>query len=267
MKYLILLLPILFFMSCEEVITLELDTSEQKIIVEANLDATNGICTVKLSKSGDFYTTNNFEKISDADITITTSVGKSYQLENIGSGVFKTNNIITSPDESVEIKIKLTDGKEFYSKVIIPNPVEIKNIEFKKSTIGGHGGGPGGKGGDYILSVEWKDELEENNYNRIKLYANDKYLSDVYILFDDKIQNGNDIKMPIMRQRFFKDDTVKVELLSCNKSYFDYFSDLANGDGRGFSASAPFNPVGNIDNGAVGYFGVWYISEKESIVK
>jgi len=267
MKYLLILISTLFFISCEEVITLELDTSEQKIIIEANLDATNKTCTVNLSKSGDFYETNNFEKIQGADISINTPDGNSYQLNNFGNGVYKANNIAISPEETIELKIKLSDGQDFYANAIVPNPVTLDNIEFNENSISGPGGGPGGKDGDYNLSVEWKDALEEKNYNRIKIYTNGEYLSGIYVLYDDKIQNGNDVRMPIMRQRFSKGDTVKVELLACSKSYFDYFADIANGEGRGFSSTTPFNPMGNVNNGAIGYFGIWYISEKERVVK
>jgi len=256
-------------MSCEEVITLELDTSEQKVIIEANLDATNGIFKVKLSKSGDFYETNNFEKIIGANIQIEISKNI-YTLEDLGKGMYIAKSIVLSPEESVELTIKLADGQEFYSNAVVPYPVTLNNIEFTKNTISGPGGGGGpggGKDGEYNLSVEWNDSEDEKNYNRIKIYNNKEYQSGIYILYDDKVQNGTTVKMPILRERFSKGDTIDVELLSCNKSYYSYFSDIANSEGRGFSSSTPYNPNDNFTNGALGYFGIWFISKKERVVK
>ena len=270
MKYLLIILAIITFTACEEVIILELNSSEQRIVIEANIDATNGLCKVELSKSGDFYETNNFDKVFGADITINTSAGNSYSLIDKGNGSYTTENIVVTPNETVDIIIKLTDNQEFFANAIVPFPVLISDIKFEKKILapGGLGGGHGGeKDNEYSLSVLWNDSVDEKNYNRIKIYNNGEYQSEIYALYNDKLQNGNSINMPIIRQSFALGDTINVALLSCNKSYFDYFADIANSDGRGFSAPTPYNPNGNIEGNALGYFGIWYVSNMEKVVE
>lgn len=78
-----------------------------------------------------------------------------------------------------------------------------------------------------------------------------------YALMSDNSVEGNYIKRPV-QMPFEGGNEITLELLSCDKSYYDYFQQLASQQSQGLSSTSPFNPLGNFDNGALGYFGSFY---------
>ncbi len=269
MKKILLLSTLIFALSsCEEVIELELDTTEQRIVVESNLDATHGICKVSLSKTGDFYASNSFEKIPGASILLNTPSGGETSLIEMSPGVYSAENLQVSAGDAVSLSIVLPGGERIdVSNVIAPAPVSLDSLLIVKSMGGaGPGGQAGGSTDQYSLTAEWKDALGSSDFYRLKIYQNSVFQSGTYILTDDRLGDGEPISRPVIRQTFDLGDTLHCQLLAVNKGYYDYFTDLANGDGRGYSSPAPFNPKGNFSGGVLGYFGVWYVSEKTIIV-
>ena len=94
--------------------------------------------------------------------------------------------------------------------------------------------------------------------------------SNDFILRDDKIFDGNNVQIPLPIKTFQINDTVTVELLSLNKDTYDYYNTLiegSSGPGGIMSGSTPANPVSNISNGAMGYFGVYTNSSKTIIIQ
>ena len=252
--------------SCEEVIQLDLDTSAQRVVAEANLNATEGRCTVLLSKSGGFYESNTFEKIPGASIEVLTSNGNSILLLEQGNGEYSAENIALMPGATAQLHITLTDGKMIEAgPVLTPSPVVLEALMVEKNT---GNAGPGGGGNErYSLSAKWKDLAGEDNYYRLKIYKNGQFQSNLYLLADDRLGDGLDILRPIVRESYALGDTLRVELLSVSKGYYDYFTDLANSDGRGFSSPTPYNPQSNWSGDAMGCFGIWSVSEKTILVK
>ncbi|HNM26592.1 MAG TPA: hypothetical protein PKL15_14225, partial [Saprospiraceae bacterium] len=90
---------------------------------------------------------------------------------------------------------------------------------------------------------------------------NGEFLSALYLLADDRLGDGTRISRPVIRESFERGDLLRVQLLSVSRDYYDYFTDLANADGRGLAAPAPYNPKSNWTGGTLGYFGVWQVSE------
>ena len=258
-------LLLLAFSACEEVIELDLDSTEQRIVVEANLDATNGNCTVLLSRSADFYERNSFDKIQGASILLRTATGDNVSLADMGDGRYSIENLAVNGAETQHLQIKLPDNQVIESDVLVTVPVSLDSLLLQKSSSGGM---PGGQASDqYSLTAQWTDPPGAPHYYRLKIYKNNEFQSGTYILADDRLGDGEPISRPVIRQTFEKGDTLRCQLLTVNKGYYDYFTDLANSEGRGFSAPTPFNPKGNLTGDALGYFGVWYVSEKVIMVE
>ena len=269
MKYNIfkMLLVITFFAitSCEEVIELDLNTVAEQTVIEANLNATDKTCTVIISKSDDFYADNDFEKISGASITISTSSGNTYTLNDQGEGQYFGADILTESGETVTIDISLPDNESYTASAIVPVFVSLDTLLIEENS-GGFGGG-GNSDENYALTTEWQDTEGEENFYRVKVFRNNEYQSDLYVLTNDALGDGTKLTRPVIGERYALGDELRVQLLSVNKSYHDYFSDIANGEGRGLNTPVPFNPQCNIDQNVLGYFGVWQLSEKVVIVE
>ncbi|MCC7246987.1 MAG: DUF4249 family protein [Saprospiraceae bacterium] len=168
------------------------------------------------------------------------------------------------PKSSVELNILLADGGRIASQVV-QAPVAAVLDSLKMDKNGSPGGG--NTAGQYTLSAFWKDVPGMENYYRLKIYRNRIFQSETYILSDDRLGDGALIVRPVIRQSYDLGDTLRCELLSVNKAYFDYFTDIASASGQGLSNPSPYNPKGNLQGDALGYFGIWFVSEKTIIVR
>lgn len=257
---LIFFTALLFLLSCREVIQLELESSEQRLVVEAYLDASAGQCVAKLRKSSDFYAEGNFESLDNASVSLQSAEGEKLLMPT-AEGFYALNEVHFAPSDSVELHIKLADGSAVISDVVVvPPAVRLDSLGLTQN--------PGsGNTANYTLTAYWKDFPGMANYYRLKIYRNGFFQSQTYILADDRLGDGLPVARPVIRQRFERGDTLRCQLLTVSKAYYDYFTELANGESRGFSNPAPFNPKGNLSADALGYFGAWYSDEKIIVVK
>lgn len=265
MKSLLFLLPLLLLpAACEEVIRLDLDSAGPHLVAEANLDATHGTCTLKLTRSGDFYQNNTFETIEGAQAVLRLA-GAEYALSEEESGLYRLSGLTPLPGDTAALRFVLPDGQTVESKVaVVPSAVPLDTLFVEKNATAG---GPGGASENYLLTAEWQDEAGQENYYRLKIDRNGGFLSDLYLLADDRLGDGTRISRPVIRQSFAQADVLRVQLLSTSRDYYDYFTDLANADGRGLAAPAPYNPKSNWTGETLGYFGVWQVSEATIEVK
>lgn len=264
MKQLLFLLPIFCLCACEEVIELELDSSEQRVVVEANLDAGTGVCAVWLRKSGDFYQTNDFETINGAIIQLQTSNG-TLDIPLYSDGFYYLENISVQPAEVVSLRIELPDGQLITSDpAITPYPVTLDSLILEKALSGGPGGNSGTE--QYSLAFRWQDRAGSADNYRLKVFRNSRYESEIYGLTDDRLGDGEQITRPIIRNTYAPGDTLLCQLLSTDRAYYNYFTDVDNSDGRALSSPTPYNPRTMLSGNALGYFGVWYMAEKVVVV-
>lgn len=252
----------LLFFACEEVIQLDLDSAGPRLVAEANLDATQGACTLKLTRSGDFYQNNTFEAVTGAQAVLRLA-GVEYAFTEEGSGEYRLTGLAPSPGDTAVLRFVLADGQAVESKpALVPSPVPLDTLLIAPNAAAG---GPGGGAEQYLLTAEWQDEAGKENYYRLKIDRNDELLSELYLLADDRLGDGARISRPVIRQSFGRGDVLRVKLLSVNRDYYDYFTDLANAGGRGLAAPAPYNPKSNWTAETLGYFGIW--QQSESLVK
>jgi len=257
---------LLILVSCEEVIILDLNSTEPQLVIEANLNVTDHLCKVSISQSDGFYSDNSFDKISGASISLQNSSGNNYILDDLGGGQYMASDIMATSGDTFSIHFDIPDYQSFSASALVPSAVHLDSLIIEEDTGGIRPNG-GNSDGDYNLTVEWKDIEGEDNFYRIKVFRNDIFQSDVYVLSDDLLGDGAKLARPVIGERYALGDELRVQLLSVNKGYYKYFSDIANGEGRGLSAPVPFNPQGNIEQNILGYFGILEISEKTIIVE
>mgnify|MGYP006196852493 CR=1 FL=1 len=77
--------------SCEEVIELDLATTEPKVVIEGIITDQPGPYTVTIKKTADFYDRNNFPAGTGATIIITDDVGNVDFLKEVEDGVYQTH--------------------------------------------------------------------------------------------------------------------------------------------------------------------------------
>ena len=244
---------IFFFSACEEVIVLDLENAEKRVIIQAQLDATIMTATVLLNKSNGFYETSEPESISNANIVLTSDDGQTYTLNETENGVYTANNVSATPEQSFTISIESED-ETYTATATTPYSITLDSLasDIIVSPFGGE---------EFItVSGYWTDLPDVQNFYRIRTFINDTLLADTYNLITDEFTDGEEMSA-FVRSGFEEGEEVRVKLLSIDKEYYDYFFELSS-VGGGTASTTPFNPQGNFDNGALGYFGIYFDSEQ-----
>ena len=243
------------FTSCEDVIELDLESSEPQLVIEAVLDATAQRARVNISQSNDFYDNSASVKVSNALVTLESEAGETYTLSEDEQGEYQIENVISNSEESFTIRVEI-DGIIYEATSQVPYQISLDSLEVLEN-----GGPPIGSGeGDIRLAANWEDPAGIENFYRIRSYVDGVFQSDIYTVFSDSFTgDGNQQSIPI-RESFEENTTVTLELLSVDENYFDYFFQLSSIVGDGFNSTTPYNPKGNFTNEALGYFGIYFSS-------
>lgn len=254
---------ITFFASCEEVIILDLENAEPRLVIEAIIDADAQAIGVLLTQSNGFYDAVNLETINDATIILTKADGSTLGIPYFGNGYYVATNLNINTEEELSVLVRTTDNKEYRATTYVPNAVILDSLQALVEERPNFGGGS--TEANFQIFAHWQDEVDVENFYRIRVTKNDTLLNTGYTLSDDISRDGNTLSQPAAFQTFESGDTVMVQLLSIDKNAYTYFSDLSAVQGQGFSSTTPFNPNSNFDNDALGYFGV-FRSDTETVI-
>ncbi len=255
--------------SCEKVIDLELKDAKQQIVVDANIYNGVGNNVVILTKSGNFYESNNFETVKNANVIITNNLGDSYILNEISDGIYYNDTLNGQFLTNYKINI-LAEGKTITSNSTMPNLVSIDSITYKKIDDGfGGGPGSGGQGGGeafYKVYINFTDPANESNYYRIKVTVNGQYINEINVV-DDGLFNGLSTQFLLRMGGFVQGDTIDVDLISIDKANYEYYR-LLNENDMGAMSTSVGNPVSNIKGeDVIGVFGANAVDSKSVTIE
>jgi len=254
--------------SCTDIIQLKLKSTEPRIVIEANLNASDSTCTVKVTKSNAFYDNSAPELVSKLNIVLTNNSNKQIlNLIEIKTGEYLVKNIIANPGDNFTVSITDTNSNTYTASAITPskpNPFLIIFNSFSDKDVIVQDS----LGRDRVLLIGlayWLDIPNEENYYRYKIYIGDKYNADSYVFMDDKTAVGDTLQRGI--GAFYQGDTVTFDLLSINKETYIYFQQLEDILNSGMNSTTPYNPQSNFDNDALGYFCIQQVIEEQFIVQ
>ncbi|MEM1218577.1 MAG: DUF4249 domain-containing protein [Bacteroidota bacterium] len=268
-SYLYLGLIGLVLTSCTEVIELDLEGIDPQIVIEAEVDATNGVAKVSLSQSQDLYDDAAFTALEGAAVHLMID-GNSIELGEESTGQYRITDLSIAPGQELVLEVAFTNGQLYTASAMVPRQAALDTLMVNQAPSLGGGFGNTSEETEpmYQLVVSWDDIPDEENFYRVKLYENDQFLSDAYLLTDDLLGEGGNITRLLLGQQFPKGTALRVELLTTSEGYFQYFSDLSNLSGGGGAAAAtPYNPVSNFSGDILGFFGVWQVVEQTVIAE
>lgn len=262
MKILISLFSlILLFASCEDVVEIDLDTIESKIVIEATINDIDDLCIIKILKTSDYFKPGNCPAVSDAIVTVTDDNSRITDFEETEPGIYTSNSIKGIENTSYTLNV-FTEGENYMANATMPQKVNIDSLSFEHTPliIGFDDG--------YIVNCHLHDPLEFTNYYRMKAYKIDDTTkaNESEVVFNDEFVEGNNIIMPWDMDVFQPHDTIVVELQTLDRSTYYYYYTLFSITGEGFGASNPANPETNLNNDALGYFGTYTISRDTIII-
>ncbi|HOO84168.1 MAG TPA: DUF4249 family protein [Prolixibacteraceae bacterium] len=102
---------------CEDFFVPEIEQTPRSLVVEAILTDEPGYCDVKLSRTSEFSDRSYYYGERGAEVYIWSQIGESFGFTEISSGVYRSNDSITTqPGLNYLLYIKTKDGNTFMSE-------------------------------------------------------------------------------------------------------------------------------------------------------
>lgn len=250
-KYIIGLLVLLGLVSCEKVINIDLNESNPKTVIESYLE-NDSTCYAKVSTTSSYYDNSGSPAITDATITISNQSGQSEILTHEGNGIYKGSTLIGKIGDTYTLEVAV-GGVKHIATSTMPALVPIDSLTSEETAFLGPG--------NYFAYVNYTDPANTVNYYATRMTYFDSTSNETvtnYGINDDETSNGISTRTFGGFKVFEVGDTAVIELSSIDQATHLYFKTLQDAiGGAGAQSAAPGNPVSNLSNGALGYFGAW----------
>lgn len=259
MKKLLVILFIGFgFISCEDVIELDLNTAEPKLVVEANIsvlkdDHTPYNSFIRLTESTSFYN-HDIPFVDDAVVTITSENNQVFSFIHTANGYYEADFI---PEENIEYTLEIIYKNEVYQATTsLKTTSSFEYVEQKDD---------GGFFGDQIeLKAFFSDPAEEENFYYFVALCE---RGDRRSVSNDEFYNGNTTFLMYTDEDLIPGDEVRFHLYGTSEGFYNFMSKILQQSGTGSPFDTP--PAGirgnvvnttNGDNFPYGYFRISEVS-------
>lgn len=249
---------------CQKVINIDLNEASPRMVIEGLVTDHPGPYLVTISKSGSYFNEPVLPPVTGALVIITDNAGTTDTLKETSAGMYVTSRLQGVPGRTYSLTV-VYDNTEYTGSSTMHRHVEIDSLKLKKSDSQGFGFGGNNKDKVRVdIHCFFKDP-DEKNFYRVKSFTNDTTRVGNYRLYDDQYTNGEETDLRVGRTS--AGETNRYELYSLDKSTYEYYrtlSDLLHTNP--IFGSTPANPVSNISNRALGYFGAAAISQKTILI-
>jgi uncharacterized protein DUF4249 len=254
----LLITSILFISACEEVIEIDLNSSDPRIVIEGTVTDQPGSYQVLISKTADYYDQANYPAVSGAQVTISDDNGFSEELIETAAGIYQTDSLQGTQGRTYTLTA-IVEGQTFGAESTMPVALEIDSLYYNISEGGVRQRDKEG----FELVCNFRDHPQIEDFGRLKVYRNNE-LVDGYFVYNGRLSDGNVIEYDRIRTDLKLNDFVKVELHSIDEPTYEFYSTIGNasastGSKGRIQTKTPANPETNLTGGALGYFGVFTV--------
>lgn len=251
----------LSIVSCEDVIDVELNSTEPRIVIEGKIGERGSQYSVTISKTGDYFEPSTFPRVSGAFVKIYCEYGNQGTLfEQEELGLYMNSSFRSLPGRFRRLRVEV-DGEVYTATSTMPYPIGISRLAYEYN----EGGGFYDEG--YVLFCYFNDPVGRDDYCRLVVERNGEDIDD-YKMYDGKWSDGKEVRFDW--GGFDLGDELVVKLFTLDEPVYDYFVTLANvvaSDVSSESGSSPANPNSNLSNGALGYFSAYTVRKAIIVIE
>ncbi|SEF68552.1 DUF4249 domain-containing protein [Sphingobacterium lactis] len=243
----ILLCAVVFsFSSCEELIDVDLNSADPKIVIVADINNSGNVHEVFVSRTVNFDVDRPSDPVENAAVQVRSGAGQVYVFLHQGDGRYVNTNMQLGIAETYSLSVTV-DGEEYKSETSMPEYVEVDSIGVTKENIFNET--------YYFVNLKFQDPPGQANYFKYTVSVNEEKFK-----FDsatsDKFNDGKLVTHQIGsggNDEIQLGDKLVVRRQAITKPVYTYWSEyMMTNPG----SAAPGNPTSNISNGALGYFSV-----------
>lgn len=257
MKKIYLFLISVLFLSCEEVVEVDLETAPPRLVIEATINWKKGTTgneqSIKLTTTTGYYSTE-IPTVSGATVYIKNSNNTIFYFNEVPeTGRYTCYDFIPVLNETYFLTVMI-NGATYTASETMTSVAPITGITQNDQ---------GGFTGDNIeIKAYFDDPANETNYYLYEYSYANQVRSDFYA-DEDQFFNGNPFFSLSQNEDFTTGDNIRISHYGISKSYYNYVSiivSLAGQSGGGPFQSPPATVRGNIINATntvefpLGYF-------------
>lgn len=266
MKKIITLLTLLILAtSCEDVINVDLNTSEPKLVIEASINWYKGTIGneqyIKLTLTAPYFDTS-VPPANGAQISITdTNNNNNYDfVEDSNTGIYKNNTFQPILNETYNLTI-IYEGETFTATETLKPVASIDYVE--QNNNGGF------SGNETELKAFYTDPEDEENYYFFEFKSDIPVIPSLEV-YTDEFTNGNQIFGFYTEEDLETNDLVTIRNYGISERFYEYMFILLqqnNEDGGAPFQTQPATIRGNCinqtnpENFPLGYFRVSEVDE------
>lgn len=253
MKKMLLLLLLSISYSCEDVVDIDLEESEPRLVVEASLvwnqEMEENPLFIRLTTTGPFFD-EQVPPALDASVSVFSENGTEFPFTEVEPGLFR-NNTFHSPEPNSVYTLEIIYQDEIYraTEKFLPVP----ELEYVEQTNDG-----GFSGDDIELKVFYTDPAGIDNYYFFRFFHEQLSLQ----IYDDEFTDGNRTFAFFSDEDLESGDLVVFEIQGISERFYEYLYLLRSqsGNAGGPFQTQPTTVKGNVinttnpDNFSFGYF-------------
>lgn len=246
--------------SCTEVIELDLEDTQPRLVIEGAIDDQGGSYAVKISETLNFDAPNSWPMVSGAQVIMSEEGGLSDTLQESSAGMYTGHRLRGVPGRAYRLQVWV-DGVLHSARSVMPLPVALDTTYVQLSAVQG--------GQELTPVVVFDDPAGQPNFYFFSVNRNGAQLPGFFTL-NDELRDGGRVTRPLRSAglNIERGDTLRVEMQCVDPAVYAYFYVLGQAAGQGLSASpTPANPTGNFDTGALGYFSAHTASAQTIVVE
>lgn len=266
---LIVFLISLFFAGCEEVIDVDLNAADPKLVIEAAINWKKGTSgaqqTINLTTTADYFG-DEIPIVSGATVYIRNSANQQFNFTEVAkSGRYVCNNFKPVIEGTYTLTV-ISNDNTYTATETLKSIVPIKGIT--QNNIGE-------PISDIIIRAFYNDPANVDNYYLYKYVYSNKITSNYYV-DEDKLFQGNEFFSVSDGKDLKIGDEVEVTHYGISKQYYNYMNILISIAGSNIGGpfqSPPATVKGNIinttdkSNYPLGYFSLSEIVSKKYTIK
>lgn len=275
-SFITIILFTLLAVSCDEPAELDLKQTPPRIVIEGLLTNKPGYQNVKISRSTHFYNSGQTPRVENATVIVQDDAGHEYPfVHNPGGDADSAGIYVPETDFVGEIGRTYTlsvdvDGEQYQASDQLLSVTPIDSIAFRINEDEQED--PNEPQKIYELLLYAHEPQDEDNYYMFKYFRNDSLIiynpTDIYYSDDIMLaENINGVPSPVY---YGVNDRARLEMYSLTRNGFIFYNDLStilNNDGGGMFGPIAASPRTNLTNGALGFFQVSAVAEKDTHIE
>jgi hypothetical protein len=244
-SYIYILCTLLFFSGCEEIIDVNLNDADPRVVIEANLSDLESTQRIRVSKTVAFNEPVNSVGVTNAVVLVLDNKGGYHSFQHERDGNYVARDFTPAAGNSYSLYVEV-DGEPFHSSCYMPTYVEVDSTGIARENILGES--------YYFATFKFNDPPDESNYYKYDISINDasyRFSS----VFQDKFNDGLYVTHQVsdLDAELQPGNYISVRRYCIDEKVFSYWNEYQSTNP---GSAAPGNPTSNISNNALGYFSV-----------